>query len=280
MPNKPEPMFINGRYHFTLSSYEPVEVTLTIPHLTETEVGYGMAGVLAERGWNRAEPPSDAWIAEHVDGISSLGELSQAVHEELEQINQQYLEASKPGVCAEKLAERLEQSVPESLVQEARDTVYQGLAMQAQQAGLSPEQAIASMGMTPGEFEDMVEEQAQSLAAQDAALEAIVEEYAIYADETEIPELLGLSPKDAQYVIEDARKHNDFDEMMAFARRRKAATAVARDANVSYENETAEQAAKRVEQMRAQMGTQVPDDKDDEKGSGGDKGGHPHLELV
>ena len=28
MPNKPEPLFIDGHYHYTLSSYDPVEATM------------------------------------------------------------------------------------------------------------------------------------------------------------------------------------------------------------------------------------------------------------
>lgn len=283
MPNKPEPLFVNGHYVYTLSSYDPVEVTLTRPCLTDDEVGIAAAALIAQHGWNSADMPTDAWIAQNIQGVNSFDELQQAVREELEAMNEQYVESGKAGLCAEKLAERLEQSVPAEAVQRSLDTLYQGIAMQAQDAGLSPEQAIASMGMTPEEFEHAMTHEAQGVAEQDAALDAIVDEYAIYVDETEVPELLGVSPKDAQSMIEDAKKHRDFDEMMAFCRRRKACAAVVRDAKYTYLQETAEQSAQRVAQLRAQI-----DAMSEAGGKGGDKGndggaqngGHPHLELV
>lgn len=112
MPNKPEPPFIDGHYHYTLSSYDPVEATLTIPHLTDEEVGYGIAGIVAERGWKEDGLPTDAWVAENVEGLGTLDELKQAVREELEQINARYVESTKGGLCAEELAKRVEQRVP------------------------------------------------------------------------------------------------------------------------------------------------------------------------
>ena len=113
------------------------------------------------------------------------------------------------------------------------------------------------------------------MAEQNAALDAIVDEYAIYVDETELPAILGLSPKDAKTVIDDAREHGGLEEVMAFARRR-ALEAVVRDASFTEEHETAEQAARRVAEMRAQMQTAMPGDENGSEGEG-DK---PHLKLV
>ena len=144
MPNKPEPLFIDGHYHYTLSSYEPVEVTLTVPHLTDEEVGYGIAGIVAERGWNDDDLPTDAWIAENVEGINTLAELQQAVREELEQINARYVESTKAGLCAKELARRVEQRIPAESIERARDTVRQGFEMQAMQNGVDLAQLLAA----------------------------------------------------------------------------------------------------------------------------------------
>lgn len=274
MPNKPEPLFIDGHYHYTLSSYDPVEVTLTIPHLTDEEVGYGVAGIIAERGWTEDDLPSDAWVAENVEGISTLADLQQAVREELAQINERYVESTKGGLCAEELAKRVEQRVPAASVEQARDTVRQGFEMQAAQNGVNLAQLLAASGMSEHDFERVVDEEARGLAEQNAALDAIVDEYAIYVDETELPAILGLSPKDTKTLIDDARKHGGFDEMMAFARRRCALESVVRDATFAEEHETAEQAARRVAEMRAQMQTSMPDDENKVKDE------RPHLKLV
>lgn len=275
MPNKPEPLFIDGHYHYTLSSYEPVEVTLTIPHLTDEEVGYGIAGIVAERGWNDDDLPTDAWLAENVEGINTLAELQQAVREELEQINARYVESTKAGLCAEELARRVEQRIPTESIERARDTVRQGFEMQAMQNGVDLARLLAASGMSEHDFEHAVSEEAQALAEQDAALDAIVDEYAIYVDETELPGILGMSPKDAKALIEETRKHGDYEDMMAFARRRRALESVIRDASFAEEHETAEQAARRVAEMRAQMQTEVPGDDADE-----DKGEEPRFKLV
>ena len=275
MPNKPEPLFIDGPYHYTLSSYEPVEVTLTIPHLTDEEVGYGIAGIVAERGWNDDDLPTDAWIAENVEGINTLAELQQAVREELEQINARYVESTKTGLCAEELARRVEQRIPAESIERARGTVRQGFEMQAMQNGVDLAQLLAASGMSEHDFEHAVSEEAQALAEQDAALDAIVDEYAIYVDETELPGILGMSPKDAKALIEETRKHGGYEDMMAFARRRRALESVIRDASFAEEHETAEQAARRVAEMRAQMQTEVPGDDADEG-----KGEEPRFKLV
>lgn len=275
MPNKPEPLFIDGHYHYTLSSYKPVEVTLTIPHLTDEEVGYGIAGIVAERGWNDDDLPTDAWIAENVEGINTLAELQQAVREELEQINARYVESTKAGLCAEELARRVEQRIPTESIERARDTVRQGFEMQAMQNGVDLAQLLAASGMSEHDFERAVSEEAQALAEQDAALDAIVDEYAIYVDETELPGILGMSPKDAKALIEETRKHGDYEDMMAFARRRRALESVIHDASFAEEHETAEQAARRVAEMRAQMQTEVPGDDADEG-----KGEEPRFKLV
>lgn len=275
MPNKPEPLFIDGHYHYTLSSYKPVEVTLTIPHLTDEEVGYGIAGIVAERGWNDDDLPTDAWIAENVEGINTLAELQQAVREELEQINARYVESTKAGLCAEELARRVEQRIPTESIERARDTVRQGFEMQAMQNGVDLARLLATSGMSEHDFEHAVSEEAKALAEQDAALDAIVDEYAIYVDETELPGILGMSPKDAKALIEETRKHGDYEDMMAFARRRRALESVIHDASFAEEHETAEQAARRVAEMRAQMQTEVPGDDADEG-----KGEEPRFKLV
>ncbi len=276
MPNKPEPLFIDGHYHYTLSSYDPVEATLTIPHLTDEEVGYGIAGIVAERGWKEDGLPTDAWVAENVEGLGTLDELKQAVREELEQINARYVESTKGGLCAEELAKRVEQRVPAAIVEHARDIVRQGFEMQAAQNGVALAQLLAASGMSEHDYEHAVDEEAQAMAEQNAALDAIVDEYAIYVDETELPAILGLSPKDAKTVIDDAREHGGLEEVMAFARRRRALEAVVRDASFTEEHETAEQAARRVAEMRAQMQTAMPGDEN----GGEDEGDKPHLKLV
>ncbi len=278
MPNKPEPLFINGRYHFSLSSYDPVKVTMRVPYVTDTEIGMGLRGVLEQAGYDRSneEPPSDKWVAEHFEGFKTLDELRGAVEQRQKEINSSYAENSKQTLCVDALAERLEQSVPEGLVRRAHDSLLQGYEDQVARGGLELSQVLAGMGMSEQDFSAMLSSQAVTLAQQEAALDAFAEEFALYADETELPGILGVSPAQAKMIADDARKHHDFDDLIRHAVRCKAVQIVASEAEVSYEHETPEEAEERVAKMIAERESWTfPDD----GGCCGCGGGHGEGEC-
>ena len=252
MANKPEPLFIEGHYHFTLSSYDPVQITITVPHVSEREVEAELNGALRSRGHAGEDAPSDKWVAEHFEGIESLSALRDAIRAEQEHMNQAYSEFSKASLCATELAKRLEQSVPAQLVQTASDSLIQGYQQYTQQQGLPLEAVLSGMGMSPEEFQAMLANQAIELATQEAALDAFADEYAIVADESELPGVLEVSPTMAKQIIEDARAHNALDDLMRVAVRTKVRNILATEAEVTYEHESAEDAEKRVEQMLAE----------------------------
>lgn len=252
MANKPEPLFIEGHYHFTLSSYDPVQVTITVPHISEREVEAELNGALRSRGHAGEDAPSDEWVAEHFEGIESLSALRDAIRSEQERMNQAYSEFSKASLCATELAKRLEQSVPAQLVQMASDSLIQGYQQYTQQQGLPLEAVLSGMGMSPEDFQAMLANQAIELATQEAALDAFADEYAIVADESELPGVLEVSPTMAKQIIEDARAHNALDDLLRVAVRTKVRNILAAEAEVTYEHESAEDAEKRVEQMLAE----------------------------
>lgn len=252
MANKPEPLFIEGHYHFTLSSYDPVQITITVPHVSEREVEAELNGALRSRGHAGEDAPSDEWVAEHFEGIESLSALRDAIRTEQEHMNQAYSEFSKASLCATELAKRLEQSVPAQLVQTASDSLIQGYQQYTQQQGLPLEAVLSGMGMSPEDFQAMLANQAIELASQEAALDAFADEYAIVADESELPGVLEVSPAMAKQIIEDARAHNALDDLLRVAVRTKVRNILAAEAEVTYEHESAEDAEKRVEQMLAE----------------------------
>ena len=230
MANKPEPLFIEGHYHFTLSSYDPVQITITVPHVSEREVEAELNGALRSRGHAGEDAPSDEWVAEHFEGIESLSALRDAIRVEQEHMNQAYSEFSKASLCATELAKRLEQSVPAQLVQTASDSLIQGYQQYTQQQGLPLEAVLSGMGMSPEEFQAMLANQAIELATQEAALDAFADEYAIVADESELPGVLEVSPTMAKQIIEDARAHNALDDLMRVAVRTKVRNILAAEA--------------------------------------------------
>ena len=288
MANKPEPLFIEGHYHFTLSSYDPVQITITVPHVSEREVEAELNGALRSRGHAGEDAPSDEWVAEHFEGIESLSALRGAIRAEQEHMNQAYSEFSKASLCATELAKRLEQSVPAQLVQTASDSLIQGYQQYTQQQGLPLEAVLSGMGMSPEEFQAMLANQAIELATQEAALDAFADEYAIVAGESELPGVLEVSPTMAKQIIEDARAHNALDDLLRVAVRTKVRNILAAEAEVTYEHESAEDAEKRVEQMLAERANWTFPEDDGcccgccggEHGHGEDCccGGHDHSE--
>lgn len=195
MPKKPEPLVIDRHYRYTLSSYEPVSITVTVPHLTDDEVAFGVAGVLGESGLADGEIASDAWVREHVSGVSSIDELRQAVRAQLEALNSRYADASKPALCAEKLATRLEQDVPASAVAEVRATLLDDLKAQVGQAGISLDDALAGMGVPAGTLESMLDGQARAESEKDAALDAMADKLASPWTRPNFPASLGSRPR-------------------------------------------------------------------------------------
>lgn len=167
-------------------------------------------------------------------------------------MNQAYSEFSKASLCATELAKRLEQSVPAQLVQTASDSLIQGYQQYTQQQGLPLEAVLSGMGMSPEDFQAMLANQAIELATQEAALDAFADEYAIVADESELPGVLEVSPTMAKQLIEDARAHNALDDLLRAAVRTKVRNILAAEAEVTYEYESAKDAEKRVEQMLAE----------------------------
>lgn len=295
MGRKPQPLVVDGHYRYTLSSYDPVSIRVEVPYLTDEEVRSAAMSLLEQHGLAAGAKPTDAWVRSHVEGVRGVSELLQAVREELEGMGEQAREMSKEGLCATELAKRLEQEVPAQEVARAREGLVHGYEMQAEQGGLTLSQALYGMGVDPKDADQMFDAQARRAAEQEAALDALADRHDLRADETELPALMGLSPKDANRLIRDARAHGELDALMRHARRCKAAELAASECTCTYEHETAEQAADRLDQMRARMaGWRTPDeqDPDDDGGAGGtggaggagagssDPGSHPHLRLV
>ena len=70
MANKPEPLFIEGHYHFTLSSYDPVQIAITIPHVSEREVEAELNGALRSRGHAGEDAPSGSPSTSRASSLS------------------------------------------------------------------------------------------------------------------------------------------------------------------------------------------------------------------
>lgn len=247
---KPEPLQIGNRFHYTLSSYEPVTVELTVPLVTNEDVEMALAGMVAEQG-AKPEDLTPEWIREHFKGAESLDDLREAIRRQLTDLNSRLVEEEKPNRCAAELAKRLRQSVPASEVADTRRALEAQLEQQIAQEGASLDMFLAQTGMSRSSLDALLDQEAVEAAEQTAAMDAYVEEKGLKISDSEIPAFLGLDPSEGQELLDEAAAHGQMDELRHVALRTKAMRVIAAESSCEYHHETPDEAKARVDQYRA-----------------------------
>ncbi len=247
---KPEPLILDGRAHYTLTSYDPVSVEVEVPRTTDDDVELAVQATVMQAGGGPAELYNDTWIRKQFEGVSDARGLRDAVREQLAAMQAHVVEEQKAGKCAEELAKRLVQRVPTARVAQLRASVVQSFAASLAQDGLTEAQFLAHTGMRKADLETMFDREAQTSAEHEAAIDAWASHRRLQVAEDEIAGLLGLTPEDASELIEQARRVGQQDQIRQAALRSKAMGLIVAECNCTYRHETAEEAAARVEQMR------------------------------
>lgn len=276
---KPLPLMVGDKAYYTLTSYDPVEISVDVPYTSDEDVAYGIEMAVADAGGTLKDLDDDAWVAEHFTGIANREQLAVTMRRELTEMAAQAAEQQKLNRCMLALNARLCQSIPPQHLERAREMVRMRFAQQMQAEGLTPEQFLARSGATMAQLETMFEQQARQAAESDAALSAYAHEKKLKVSEEEYPRLLGLSPDQLQTAIEEARKVGQLDEMREAALRSKAAQTMVAECSCSYNHETPEQAHARIAQMRQmrsmydqQFGAKQAEKPAQEKDEGGKTG--------
>ena len=260
---KPLPLMVGNIAYYTLTSYDPVEVTVEIPYVTEEDVALALEMTVRQMGGTMADLDDPAWVAERFDGMTTRAQVTEAVRQQVNIMNTEAAEEQKLGKCIEVLVGRLGQSVPASHVEQARGAVVQRFTQSMQAEGMTPADFMARTGTTTMQLEAMFDEQARQVAEGDAALSAYAHQKKLKVDEHEFPRLLGMPPTDAETLIAQARTAGWLDELREMALRAKAAQIVVAECSCSYVHETPEQARARVAQYRQieeLLGDDEPDD--------------------
>lgn len=266
--DKPLPLMVGTKAYYSLTSYDPVEITVDVPYTSEEDVELGVRMALADIGGSMEDFDDPAWVAEHFDGLSTADEVRETVRQQVRLMNDRISEEQKLGKCVEALAARLCQSIPPRQLEEARQLVQMRFTQQLQADGLTPSQFLARSGATTMQLEAIFDRQAQDMAEGDAALSAYAREKKLKADEHEYARLLGIPADEAQGVIDQARAAGQLDELHEAALRAKAAQIVVAECSCTYRHETAEEASARIAQYR-QMEELFPAGMD-EASDGGD----------
>ncbi len=276
---KPLPIRLGNRYLYTLTSYEPVRVEVTVERPSDAEVELTLESLAADAG-AAPEDVTDEWVRTHI-GAPSVDELKASLVRERERAVAARADETRLSRAVAKLAERLGQKVPDDEVARYRSLLLRTNELDAGALGLSLDDLLRQLGTSRAEFERNLDAQATTMAEHDAALSAFASERKLTVDESEIPYLVGGDPARARQLVEQAKRAGTLEDLRAQCLTSKAARVVAAEATCVYVDETPEEAAARLQSMRdalsaiRERGTQ-----ESAPASSKDAGDGPNLHLV
>ena len=179
---KPLPLMVGNKAYYSLTSYDPVEVTVEVLYTTEEDIDMGLNLTLSDLGGTPPDLDDPAWLAEHFEGLSTLEQVRDALRQQMAAMNEQMADQQKLGKCVQALVDRLRQSVPPQHIEEAKQAVRARFTQQLQSDGLTPQQFMQRTGTTPAQVERMIDEQGRQVAEGDAALSAYAHEKKLKVD--------------------------------------------------------------------------------------------------
>jgi len=246
---KPAPLIIDGRAHYTLSSAEPIEIEVIVPFVTDEEIDFAVASIVRQAGGTASDLQDGAWVSEHFQGIEDSGQLLTAVRLQLRQVGIRGAEESKTKKCLDVLVSRLNQSVPAADVAETREALEAEIAQQAQAAGLGVDAFLMQNGVSRAQFEASINEQAREEAELAVALDAVASARKLDVDDGEFTHYLSIPEKDLAQFVDQAKHQGFYDEIRDAALRNKAMETVVAECVCSYNHETKDEAARRIKQL-------------------------------
>lgn len=252
LKSKPIALKVGNHYHYTLSSYEPVSVTVHVPSVGELDVEFMMENLAHMHNTTLAKI-DDTWLQKNMDGIKNIDEFRRAMRAEAERLNAQYAEDQKTAAVVAELARRLEQQVPLDEISRYREQLLQAMQFDAQRQGTNLEQFLAQMGVSSANLDSILDDRAAKTAGQDAALSAYATHKKLKVPEEEIPALLQLPLEQATEVIEQARKSGHMDALEHDCKNIKASQLVVGEADVTYSHDTPEQTKQREEELKQML---------------------------
>ena len=248
---KPAPLMLGGKAYYTLTSYEPIKLTVTVPRVTEADIDFAIASLLRASGGSDEDLDDAAWLAKNTPGVTSREELRSFIRFQLQALNEGIVNEQKQGHCAAELARRLRQAVPTEVVAQVRRGVQMSFAQELAQSGLTIEQFLAQSGTTPAELEASLNEQALHIAEQEAALDSFARERKLTVDESEYAQLLGIPAEEYESFVKQAKAAGQMEQLHDAALHAKTMGVVVSECDCTYHHETEEEASERLAQVAA-----------------------------
>ena len=227
-------MSLDKRY--TLTSYEPVSITVTIPHVTPDDVEEAMYAMAGEKDGNSEDAMSPAWVKKNL-GFDSIN----AFRKEASKVAQERIEEEAFGTCAElvsgELGKRLVGEPDEELYKSVREDAALRLKLQLDDMRMSLRAYIERTGTTIEDLNAALDLQANVMAHEQAAIAAYAAENNIVADPVEWPQLLGVPEEELPNFILRAKGMGRYEALCMAATNSKALVQLVREAHVEVVRE-------------------------------------------
>ncbi len=244
---KPQPLMLGDKAHYTLTSYDPVTITVQVPFTTDEDVEFALDTVLQRMGATPEKLSDSAWLAEHFQGISDADTLRQVIRSQVADMNARFAEQQKVDSAVSQLAKRLQQAIPAAHLARYRQGVQMSFEQQLASEGMTVDQFLTRSGASRAELEQMFDHQAKVAAEQEAALDAYAREKKLTVSEEEFGHLLGIPAGQIDEMVSQAKAAGQYGDLKDAALHAKAAQSVVAEANCTYHHETEAEAHVRVQ---------------------------------
>jgi FKBP-type peptidyl-prolyl cis-trans isomerase (trigger factor) len=247
----------------TLTSYEPVSVSVPSVRMTEQEIdeqinemadSYALYenedGSSAVDGSSAADGHSasnhrkkvpaitDEWIRANLKDIGSLAEFRELLRQEGELRKQKAVDDMMTFMAVSELAKRLEGEIPDEVYEYTRDDMIRNLETGLYQQSTTLKDYLERQGMSEQQFGMEMMMQAHEVIAQGLALDALARHLQMEVSEQDILDTLELmAPGHARDAREQFENTGKMYTVRENARRNKTNQWLAQNAHITYEDQ-------------------------------------------
>ena len=239
--HKPEAVKQNGTYNYTLSSYSPLHVEVTIPYILDSDVEITAQNFLTDINPNKEEV-TDEWLKDHLDDIDSFDKLYSSVREQLELLNEKFVKDQVRTKCITQLTLLLEQKVPTKEIEAMQQVLLAKQAETLQSQDITKQQYAEANDTTTEDINNALYNYAATLLEQQAALDAFIKHEDIACFDFEVALKLQITEEQVKALASNDVATSALDQIRQDIKRDKAANKAVHDATVSYLEETKEEA--------------------------------------
>lgn len=180
---------------------------------------------------------NDIWVSKHFDDIKTMPELADKIEEEMLQFKREESLQQAPLKVADELAKRLEQNIPQDLIEKGIQDFRANFEAMLQMQGLSREQFKQMHNISEEELQGQEREEALRAVEQSCALQALADHNKVCIQDDEIAQYLGIHSEAAKQFLEAIKKDGSYAEAKESARRNKAMHEFSEQSIITFEGD-------------------------------------------